>query len=76
MSDLFAPKPTHVVRLEDERKARRKIEDQRRMQFRRAIESYAEQRRLQYELSDFPDLVVADYVASVAQDTHARSVSR
>lgn len=36
-------------------KTRRKLEDQRRMAFRRAIEAYAEQRRLQRELDEFPE---------------------
>ena len=40
-------------------KTRRKLEDQRRMAFRRAIEDYAEQRRLQRELHDYPDLLPA-----------------
>ena len=39
-------------------KARRKLQDQRRMHFRRAIETYAEQRRLQDELGEFPDLAM------------------
>lgn len=30
--------------------------DQRRMEFRRAIESYSEQRRLLQELADYPEL--------------------
>ncbi|WP_442110959.1 PA3496 family putative envelope integrity protein [Pseudomonas sp. NUPR-001] len=30
--------------------------DQRRMEFRRAIESYSEQRRLLQEIADYPDL--------------------
>ncbi|MDR0280001.1 MAG: hypothetical protein LBJ37_19175 [Paucimonas sp.] len=30
--------------------------DQRRMEFRRAIESYSEQRRLLQDIADFPDL--------------------
>ena len=37
-------------------KTRRKLEDQRRMAFRRAIEDYAEQRRLQRELGGYADL--------------------
>jgi hypothetical protein len=41
-------------------KTRRKLEDQRRMAFRRAIEEYAERRRLQCELGDYPDLLSAD----------------
>ncbi|MDB6051426.1 MAG: transcriptional regulator [Pseudomonas sp.] len=35
---------------------RRQQEDQRRMEFRRAIESYSEQRQLAQELSDYFDL--------------------
>ena len=42
-------------------KTRRKLEDQRRMAFRRAIEDYAEQRRLQHDLDDYPDLIPAGY---------------
>ncbi len=42
-------------------KTRRKLEDQRRMAFRRAIEDYAEQRRLQHDLDDYPDLISAGY---------------
>ncbi len=34
----------------------RKQKDERRMRFRRAIESYDEQRRLQAQLMEFPDL--------------------
>lgn len=44
-------------------KTRRKLEDQRRMAFRRAIEEYAEQRRLQLELGDYPDLLPADFLS-------------
>lgn len=43
-------------------KTRRKLEDQRRMAFRRAIEEYAEQRRLQRELGGYPDLLPADFL--------------
>lgn len=39
-----------------DRKARAKLEDKRRMAWRRAVESYNETRRLQQELSDFPEL--------------------
>ena len=38
-------------------KTRRQQEDQRRMGFRRAIESYSEARRLNQELCDFEDSV-------------------
>jgi len=34
-------------------KTRRQQEDQRRMEFRRAIESYSEERRLNQQLSDY-----------------------
>nr|WP_322941753.1 transcriptional regulator [Pseudomonas sp. s4] len=40
-------------------KTRRKLQDQRRMAYRRAIEHYAEQCQLQRELADFPDMHVA-----------------
>ncbi|MCU9950761.1 PA3496 family putative envelope integrity protein [Pseudomonas solani] len=45
-------------------KTRRKLEDQRRMQFRRAIEDRAEQRRLLAELNDYPDLIAINYLLS------------
>jgi hypothetical protein len=38
-------------------KTRRQQEDQRRMEFRRAIESYSEARRLNQELCDYEDSV-------------------
>jgi hypothetical protein len=37
-------------------KTRRQQEDQRRMAFRRAIESHCEERRLLSETADYPDL--------------------
>jgi hypothetical protein len=40
-------------------KARRKLLDQRRMEYRRAIENYAEQRHLQRQLVDYPELIAA-----------------
>ncbi|MBX9762153.1 MAG: transcriptional regulator [Pseudomonadaceae bacterium] len=43
-------------------KARRKLVDQRRMEYRRAIESYSEQRQLQHELVDYPELLVFNYL--------------
>ncbi|TWC39514.1 hypothetical protein FBY03_10464 [Pseudomonas sp. SJZ079] len=45
-------------------KERRKLRDQRRMAYRRAIESYAEQRLLQQELADYPELIAANYLAT------------
>ncbi|WPC05209.1 PA3496 family putative envelope integrity protein [Pseudomonas sp. MBLB4123] len=53
-------------------KTRRKLLDQRRMSYRRAIESYAEQRLLQQELSDYPELIAANYLAA-AQALEPRS---
>ncbi|RJG12801.1 transcriptional regulator [Pseudomonas cavernicola] len=46
-------------------KTRRQQEDQRRMAYRRAIEDFAEQRRLQQELLDFPELIAANYLDAV-----------
>ncbi len=43
-------------------KTRRKLQDQRRMAYRRAIEHYAEQCQLQRELADFPELLSASYL--------------
>jgi hypothetical protein len=43
-------------------KTRRKLQDQRRMAYRRAIEHYAEQCQLQRELADFPELVSSGYL--------------
>ncbi|WP_079204015.1 MULTISPECIES: PA3496 family putative envelope integrity protein [Pseudomonas] len=45
-------------------KSRRKLLDQRRMEYRRAIESYAEHRQLQEQLADYPELVAANYLAA------------
>lgn len=45
-------------------KTRRKLEDQRRMRFRRAIEAHAEERRLKAEVDDYPDLIAINYLLS------------
>lgn len=45
-------------------KSRRKLLDQRRMEYRRAIESYAERRQLQQQLADYPELIAANYLAA------------
>jgi hypothetical protein len=50
-------------------KARRKLLDQRRMEYRRAIESYAEQRQLQHELVDFPELIATRYLQNLRAGT-------
>ncbi|MFZ6046578.1 PA3496 family putative envelope integrity protein [Pseudomonas sp. CR3202] len=57
----FHDEPTHL-----DSKTRRKLEDQRRMQFRRAIEDRVEQRRLQVECSDYPypELIAVNYLLS------------
>ena len=39
-------------------KTRKQQEDQRRMAFRRAIESYSDDRRLNQEIADYPDLML------------------
>lgn len=54
-------------------KARRKQLDQRRMEYRRAIESYSEQRLLQQELSDYPEIIAANYVAASRELGQARA---
>ncbi len=48
-------------------KTRRQQEDQRRMAYRRAIEDFAEQRRLQQELADFPELIAVNYLDAVRE---------
>ena len=45
-------------------KTRRKLEDQRRMQFRRAIEERLESQRLDREFADYPDLIAVNYLKS------------
>lgn len=45
-----------LLQTQHDAKTRRKLQDQRRMAYRRAIEHYAEQCQLQRELADFPDL--------------------
>ena len=47
--DFDGSQPTAKARKQQQK-------DQRRMEFRRAIESYGEQRQLLRELADFPDL--------------------
>ncbi|EJM68234.1 hypothetical protein PMI30_01680 [Pseudomonas sp. GM50] len=42
-------------------KTRRQQEDQRRMEFRRAIEDRCERRQLQAEIGDFPDDLELNY---------------
>ena len=43
-------------------KTRRKLEDQRRMAYRRAIEDRAELRRLESEFDDIPQQIAANYL--------------
>ncbi len=47
-------------------RTRRQQEDQRRMAFRRAIESYSEERRLNLELSDYLDAASANFWQSAS----------
>lgn len=51
-------------------KTRRKLQDQRRMAYRRAIETYAEQCQLQRELADFPELIPAGYLLAADRAQH------
>lgn len=44
-------------------KTRRKLEDQRRMAYRRAIEDRAELRRLESEFDDIPQQIAANYLS-------------
>jgi len=60
MSGYSDKSPSHAC----DAKARRKLLDQRRMEYRRAIENYAEQRQLQHELADYPELIAANYLAA------------
>lgn len=45
-------------------KARRKLLDHKRMEFRRAIEDFVEQRRLQHDLADYPELIAKESVSA------------
>ncbi|MBD9634455.1 PA3496 family putative envelope integrity protein [Pseudomonas sp. PDM19] len=58
--------PRHIddTQLQVDSKTRRKLEDQRRMQFRRAIEDRMEAQRLALETSDYPDLIATAYLTS------------
>ncbi|MGE8414729.1 MAG: PA3496 family putative envelope integrity protein [Pseudomonas sp.] len=47
-------------------KTRRQQEDQRRMEFRRAIEHRSELRRLQQEINDYPELDAVNYWQAAA----------
>jgi hypothetical protein len=49
-------------------KTRRKLEDQRRMAFRRAIEHYNEERRLNQSIDDYPELIAINYVRSLRSE--------
>ena len=60
---------SHIDYTQLDSKARRKLEDQRRMQFRRAIEERLEARRLQ-AIDNYPDLIAINYLNS------ARSAGR
>ncbi|SER79099.1 hypothetical protein SAMN03159444_05058 [Pseudomonas sp. NFACC02] len=53
-------------------KTRRQQEDQRRMAFRRAIETYSEERRLNQELSDYLDAASANFWQSTSASEGAR----
>ncbi|MGV8783696.1 PA3496 family putative envelope integrity protein [Pseudomonas aeruginosa] len=48
-------------------KTRRKLEDQRRKQFRRAIEDHCEQLRRRQERADYPEREAAAYLSAKRQ---------
>lgn len=54
-------------------KARRKLEDQRRMAFRRAIEQHNEDRRLHRECGDYPELLALDHLHNRRRESQPRS---
>ena len=58
-----APMSGYLDKPPSHESSRRKLLDQRRMEYRRAIESYAEQRQLQQQLADYPELIAANYLA-------------
>lgn len=55
------------------KRRRQQQDDLQRMQFRRAIEDYAQQRQLSRELAEYPELVTADYLIA-AHAVFRRSV--
>ncbi len=57
-------------------KTRRQQEDQRRMAFRRAIETYSEERRLNQELSDYLDAASANFWQGASASEGARQSVR
>lgn len=59
------PRDSAVTTPHLDAKARRKLEDQRRMAFRRAIEHYNEDRRLNQSIDDYPDLIAINYVRAL-----------
>lgn len=62
----------HIYRFLDA-KTRRKLRDERRMRFRRAIEHYDESRRLHTELADYPELqAVKEQLAALLVRPHAK----
>ncbi|WP_426142478.1 PA3496 family putative envelope integrity protein [Pseudomonas sp. DWP3-1-2] len=57
-------------------KTRRQQEDQRRMAFRRAIESYSEERKLNQALSDFDDSMSGNFWQASKTSEGARRNAR
>jgi hypothetical protein len=57
-------------------KTRRQQEDQRRMAFRRAIETYSEERRLNQELSDYLDAASANFWQAASASPADRQSAR
>jgi hypothetical protein len=58
---------TDIPRLDA--KTRRKLEDQRRMAFRRAIEQHNDERRLSQAIDDYPELIAINYVRALRAET-------
>lgn len=56
--------PHASVDLVTDTKDRRKLLDQKRMAYRRAIEDFVEQRRLQQDLADYPELLARQALSS------------
>lgn len=57
-------------------KTRRQQEDQRRMEFRRAIESYSEERKLNQALADFDDSISGNFWQTAKTSEGARRNAR
>lgn len=66
--------PSFIAANATSSKTRRQEQDQRRMAFRRAIEHYADQRRLQQDISDTAELIALS--AQVASQTTSHRMAQ